>query len=148
MKQPFLLFIGLLLLSACVHPHSNQKSKEAAAPVEIQPVNNNDTIPVIFAKGTGRAEVREHLKGLADSKIFVFEAKKGQTLIATLKTPVTPGNVRIKQIVNPLEVAESPLCSQINTNITASGRWKLIVDESNMVGEEYVGDFTLTIELK
>ncbi len=133
MKKLLIVPLAALLFLAC----GNSQPKLA----------EGETL-VTFVQGVTTAVFTNHLDSLADSRTFVLDAKEGQTLVARIATNTMPANVRIHQLIGPAGAAEGPFGPEVTYTFPETGRWKLIVAESNMVGEPYVGAFTLTVEVK
>ncbi len=109
---------------------------------------------VLFACGGGKNTApvthNSRLDSLGDNKTFVFEAAAGQSIKANiiLADSTQAPNVRFNQIISPSGEAEGPFGNTLTFELKETGKWTLIIGESLMVGEPYVGEFTLSMEVK
>lgn len=110
--------------------------------------NNAGGIRVQFPVGSTQVTLNGNIKGLEDNITYVFEVRQGQKLTASVKPAKGQGNIRFNQIFDPSGNADGPFGNQMTYNLNQSGDWKLVVGESNMLGEPFVGEYMLTIEIK
>lgn len=88
-----------------------------------------------------------HIDGLSDQQTLTFQAKAGEKLDAELKAE-PQGNIRINQIISPSGEADGPFGQSMEYDINETGEWKLVIGGSLMQGDDYSGDFTVTIRFE
>jgi hypothetical protein len=126
--------------------NTNKNNKDTG--VQDQSVKTADPIRVNFPAGGNQITLMNYIKGLNDNITYVFEVRKGQKLTASLSTLGGLGNIRFNQIIDPSGNADGPFSNQMNYDFNQSGDWKLVVGESNMLGEPYAGNYKFKIEIK
>ncbi len=143
MKKLFLLSISLFVLFAC---GGGQKESKTASLTTL----DNGNLLIKFEQGPAEGNFTSRLDSLGDSRTFVFEAKEGQILTASVNAidSTQVPNVRFNQIISPSGEADGPFGASIEYNLATGGQWKLIVGESLMLGEPYTGEFTINISVK
>ncbi len=120
-------------------PGSNDKSQSGTS---ANPIRLN------FPAGATQMTIMGNIEGLGDNLTYIFEVSKGQKLTASLITPGSKGNVRFNQIFDPSGNADGPFSNEMTYNLNQSGDWKLVVGESNMLGEPYTGKYEFKIQIK
>ena len=118
---------------------SSQEQPVATSPKETQ---------LTFEKNIPSVVMKDSINGIGDSKVYVFEGTKGKTLFVTVRPEKTPANIRVKQIISPSGVEKGPYGIDVEYKLKETGTWKVIIDESNMNGESYVGYFMLGIAVR
>ncbi len=110
----------------------------------------NGEMMIRFEEGAANGNFTSRLDSLGDQKTFIFEAKEGQTIVATVVTTDSSQapNVRFNQIISPSGEAEGPFGNEMTYVLNEAGQWKFIIGESLMAGEPYAGEFTLAVEVK
>lgn len=127
---------------------NNQQTQNSDQSSAHDPAMSESEFVVHFPEGSKELTLKGNIIGFGDNKTYVFEAKEGQTLNASVYPDEKNGNVRISQIIFPSGKADGPFDNTINYNLTESGNWKLIISENQMSGDPWKGDFTLKIKIK
>lgn len=112
-------------------------------------VNSDGSIRVEFPTGSTEVTLNGNIKGLGDNVTYVFDARKGQTLNASVRSATkNQANLRFNQLFYPSGNIDGPFGGSLTQTLTESGDWKIVVGESNMEGTPYTGEFMLTISIK
>lgn len=101
-----------------------------------------------FGDSSPYITLKEYINGMQDEKKYSFDANKGERLHIKIRPDNAPGNVRIKHIISPSGATDGPFGVDIEYRLKESGKWSFIIDESNMVGDEYIGNFILNVSVK
>ncbi len=141
------MLASLFLMVAC-SGQGNKKTEAATESTTTEITKKAEEITVTFAPGETSVKLNGHIHGLKDSKTYVFEAKEGQTLSANIAPATQPANIRFNQLISPTNKMDGPFGLEISSTLNESGKWKLVVAESLMNGEDYIGDYELIISLK
>jgi hypothetical protein len=104
-------------------------------------------IRVNFPEGLNYTTTGASISGFGDQRIFVFDAKEGTTLSATVMPRNGDGNVRIAQIISPSGNADGPFGTDFKYKMSETGLWKIVISENQMAGEPWQGEFILTLKL-
>ena len=102
---------------------------------------------LLIPNADGKTEIKDIIHGLGTHRTFAVEAQKGQTLKASVRAEPSLANIRVNQIISPSEELDGPFGQDMEYTLDESGRWKIVIGESNMQGDDYKGAFTLSIEL-
>ncbi|MEP7145779.1 MAG: hypothetical protein ABI792_02085 [bacterium] len=113
-----------------------------------QTVKTAGTIRINFPDGATQMILMNNINGLNDNITYVLEARKGQKLTASLSTLGGLGNIRFNQIIDPSGKADGPFSREMTYDFNQSGDWKLVVGESNMLSEPYIGNYKFKIGIK
>lgn len=83
---------------------------------------------------------------------YLMDVSKGQKLTGSVEAISEDGkkqnNIRFSQIFTPSGVADGPFGSTISYDLNETGTWKLIINENQMSGDAWTGEFQMTIGIK
>ncbi len=152
MIRTILLCTSMLAFISCSQPqketNNNTLNKQGNEQTSMVINADEGRKELIFSKDSLSISFNDHILGIGDSKEYLFEAQKGEKVHIVVSPEKYPANVRIKQIITPSGIMDGPFGNDMEYELNESGKWKFIIDESNMVGEEYNGDFTLNVSIK
>lgn len=95
----------------------------------------------------GEAFIKGHLTANKPGPKYTLTAKKGQTVIATVKSSKKGGNVRITQIQQPNGRFDGPFSDSLHYTLKTNGKLRIITGENMMSGDPYTGDFILHVRM-
>ncbi len=154
MNKLFIILVATFVLFSC-NQQEKKAPEESVNNPEASSISNTDTIPaneneftIEFAKGASSVDLKGNMKSLTDQKVYFFNATKGQKLTGKLIPANQPANIRFNQIISPSGTADGPFGLDLKYDLNESGKWQLIIAESNMNGEPYIGDYNLSVSVE
>lgn len=145
----------LLLCSCDPRPQQGAVVKPTDSIAENQPVvvpakdtiytNEGDSTIVLNNK---EAFVKGHLSANKHRPVFTIGAKKGDTIIVTIKPLGKSGNVRIDQIKMPDGSLDGPFGDSLSYTMKLNGKLGFIIGENMMAGDSWTGYFILHLQVK
>lgn len=124
---------------------SNNTSKEG---VSNNNETNDSTIHINFPKDSTWVTVNGKMKGIKHPITVYIPVKQGKQLTATILPADSLANIRINQIFTPDGKADGPFGRELKHAIKQQGTYKLIISENMMQGDEWKGEFTLTVKVE
>ena len=104
-----------------------------------------------FPVGATEVLIKGKIAGF-DGVTYLMDVSKGQKLTGSVEAISEAGkkqnNIRFSQIFTPSGEADGPFGPTISYDLTESGTWKLIVNENQMSGDAWTGEFKMTIGIK
>lgn len=131
---------------------SSQKDKTNTSELnEIKSVEsekNDSTILITFPKDSTWVTVRGKMKGINHPVTVLIPVKQGKQLTAIILPEDSTANIRINQIFTPSGKADGPFGRELKRALREQGTYKIILAENMMQGEEWKGNFKLTIRVE
>lgn len=139
------MLLVLAAMCACGQTNKNNQAEEIDA-TEVTVENTDPAAPIeVTLDENSSAVVTGSMTGLKDMKTYVVEVPAGKKLSIKLTPAEEIANLRIHQIISPSDEADGPFGQDATTDVTEAGKWSIVIGESLMVGEDYIGDYTLSI---
>ncbi|MGI8634944.1 MAG: hypothetical protein ACR2KZ_06040 [Segetibacter sp.] len=154
-----LLFIIVLAIAGCRNiesdSHSSADKKMSMNDSSASPVNSYETdftedsiITIKFPKDSSSTTVKGRIKGINNPITVNVPVTKGDKLMVRLIPEGSVANIRINQLFMPDGKADGPFGRRMDMKIRQHGDYKIIVGENLMQGEEWKGNFTLTVKVE
>lgn len=109
---------------------------------------NDSTILISFPKDSTWVTVKGKMKGINHLVTVYIPVKQGKQLTAAIVPEDSVANVRINQIFTPDGRADGPFGRELKRRLRQQGTYKLIIAEDMMQGDEWKGNFKLTIRVE
>lgn len=109
---------------------------------------NDSTIVISFPKDSTWVTVSGKMKGINNPVTIIIPVKQGKRLTATILPEDATANIRINQIFTPSGKADGPFGRELKRTLSEHGTYKIILSENMMRGEEWKGNFKLTIRVE
>ena len=109
---------------------------------------NDSTIFIRFPKDSTWVTVNGKMKGINHLITVYIPVKQGKQLTATILPEDSAANIRINQIFTPDGRADGPFGRELKRALHQKGTYKLIIGENMMQGDEWKGNFKLTIKVE
>ena len=122
----------------------NNKVSDTINNIEI----NDSVIHIKFPKDSISTTVAGKMKGINHPVTVYIPVKHGKQLTAIVTTKDSIANIRFNQIFTPDGKADGPFGKELKRTIHQQGTYKLIIAEDMMQGDEYKGNFELTVMVK
>lgn len=142
------VFVLTLVLMACGGKQEKEKQDKKTVSGNAAPertVISGDTLKLALAGGEAWEKVH---KPARDKKFFVFRTDVPGKLTARLETKDKHANLRFSQIFMPDGTADGPFGQELQYDLDTPGTYILAVGESQMAGEPWAGDFTITVKVE
>ncbi|WP_018615548.1 hypothetical protein [Segetibacter koreensis] len=123
----------------------NSTSNEEAAGNDEK---NDSTILISFPKDSTWVTVNGKMKGMNHPVTVYIPVKQGKQLTATIIPDDSTANIRINQVFTPDGKADGPFGRELKRTLRQQGTYKLILAENLMQGDEWKGNFKLTIRVE
>jgi len=131
--------------------HNEKDTISASTPKESvtnDSETNDSTIVVKFPKDSTWTTVVGKMKGVNHPVSVYIDVKQGKRLTAVISAEDSTANVRINQMITPDGKADGPFGKDFTFTIHQQGTYKLLIGENLMQGDEWKGNFKLTIRVK
>ena len=109
---------------------------------------NDSTILINFPKDSTWVTINGKMKGINHPVTVLIPVKQGKQLTAIILPEDSAANIRINQIFTPSGKADGPFGRELKRSLHEQGTYKIILAENMMQGEEWKGDFKLTIRVE
>ena len=109
---------------------------------------NDSTIMISFPKDSTWVTVSGKMKGINHPITVLIPIKQGKRLSVTILPEDSTANIRINQIFTPSGKADGPFGRELKRTLNEQGTYKVILAENMMQGEEWKGNFKLTIKVE
>jgi hypothetical protein len=109
---------------------------------------NDSTILISFPKDSTWVTVNGKMKGINHPVTVLIPVKQGKQLTATISPEDSTANIRINQIFTPSGKADGPFGRELKRALYEQGTYKLILAENLMQGDEWKGNFKLTVKVQ
>lgn len=104
-----------------------------------------DTIQIKITSGKAKIDTA---KTAGQRLVFVLNSDTANKLALKITPKDTVANVRINQIIDSKNNSDGPFGQELEYIIKEKGIHKIIISESQMVGEAWAGKFTFEVKLK
>lgn len=152
-----LIFVSFIIISSCnnseqpkVNPNSTaaenttKTGKETTSNTKI----NDSIINIRFPRDSTWVTVNGKMKGVNHPVTVYIPVKQGRHLTVSVSPEDMIANVRINQLFTPDGKADGPFGRELKTQLHQQGTYKLIIAENMMQGDEWKGNFKLTIKVE
>ena len=109
---------------------------------------NDSTILITFPHDSTWVTVNGKMKGINHPITVFIPVKQGKRLTAIILPEDSTANIRINQIFTPSGKADGPFGKELKRSLHEQGTYKIILAENMMQGEEWKGNFKLTIRVE
>lgn len=109
---------------------------------------NDSTIQIQFPKDSTWVTVEGKMKGMTHPISVYIPVKQGTKLTAKIQPEDSTANIRINQVFTPDGKADGPFGRELKRSLNQQGTYKLIIAENMMQGDEWIGNFKLTIRVE
>lgn len=138
--------------------NSNETSQDANSEEKAPSTNDKpltedtkDGIKVNFPVGATEVSITGKIDGM-NPVTYLMDVSKGQTITGSIEavseSGKEQGNIRFSQIISPSGNADGPFGPTIKYDLTEAGTWKLIVNENQMSGDPWTGEFKMIIGIR
>ncbi|CAF3700105.1 unnamed protein product [Rotaria sp. Silwood1] len=125
---------------------ANSSSEEKKVAKETDDLRDKSgAIRVKFPAGATQVTLNGKINGFGEHVTYVFEAKKGQKLLANVMSVEMNANIRISQIISPSGNGDGPFGTKTTYDLGENGDWKIVLSENQMAGDPWKGEFQLLI---
>ncbi len=152
------LIILMIIISSCNNTSQNnintasksagndsiETQKDTISNTEI----NDSIIHISFPKDSTWVTVNAKMKGFNHPVIVYIPVKQGRHLTASISSDDSAANVRINQIITPGGKADGPFGRDFTFAIHQQGTYRLLIGENLMQGDEWKGEFKLTVKVE
>jgi len=111
-------------------------------------VINDSIIHISFPKDSTWVTVNAKMKGFNHLVTVYIPVKQGRHLTASISSDDSAANVRINQIITPGDKADGPFGRDFTFAIHQQGTYRLLIGENLMQGDEWKGEFKLTVKVE
>jgi len=152
------LIILMIIISSCNNTSQNnintasksagndsiETQKDTISNTEI----NDSIIHISFPKDSTWVTVNAKMKGFNHLVTVYIPVKQGRHLTASISSDDSAANVRINQIITPGDKADGPFGRDFTFAIHQQGTYRLLIGENLMQGDEWKGEFKLTVKVE
>lgn len=124
---------------------SNSKSNESS---QTHALTNDSSILISFPKDSTWVTVNAKMKGVNHPVAVYIPVKQGKHLTVQILPDDSAANIRINQIFTPDGKADGPFGRELKQQLHQQGTYKLIIAENMMQGDEWKGNFKLTVKVE
>jgi hypothetical protein len=111
-------------------------------------MTNDSTMLISFPKDSTWVTVNGKMKGINSPVTVYIPVKQGKRLSVTILPEDSVANIRINQIFTPDGKADGPFGRELKRALHQQGTYKLIIAENMMQGDEWKGNFKLTVRVE
>jgi len=153
-----ILIIALFITAGCNNNQGDNASQQDSvvtavdsqiiAPPSKTDFTKDSIIQIRFPADSTSITVKGSLKGVKKPITVYIPIVKGGELTATIVADDSLANIRINQIFTPDGKADGPFGRELKRKVTQQGTYKLIIAENMMQGDEWKGEFLLTVRVE
>ena len=158
------LIVLIIIISACNDTSQNKVSGDSmtsdndSTKISKNTISNNEVnhsnkandsiILISFPKDSTWVTVDGRMKGINHPVTVYIPVKQGRHFTATVLPEDSTANIRINQIFTPDGKADGPFGRELKRTLHQQGIYKLILAENMMQGDEWKGNFKLTVRIE
>ncbi len=109
---------------------------------------SDSIIHISFPRDSTWATVSANMKGVGHPITVYIPIKQGRRLTASISSDDSAANIRINQIITPDGKADGPFGKEWKFALHQQGMYRLLIGENLMQGDEWKGEFKLTIKVE
>lgn len=127
---------------------SNINSSKSAKRVVQTDFTKDSVFTIRFPEDSSSVTVTGKMTGINHPISVYIPITKGNLLTIILAPGDSTAKIRISQLFMPNGKADGPFGKNLRRKITQPGNYKVIIGENLMQGEEWKGDFLLTVKVE